>query len=106
MGDVEPPRDDLELVEDGRGLFDTCFVLGRHDHGGGFGGYHRIQRLIDAGDAVEMGVKQGCDRGGAFDQGAGGPINGKKDRDIVEHAGPLSGWGISQQLCASARGTF
>ncbi|MGA7996010.1 MAG: hypothetical protein WCA28_14025, partial [Bradyrhizobium sp.] len=42
--------------------------------------------------------KQGCDRSGAIDQGAGGPVNGKKDGDIVQHVRPLSGWGTFDRI--------
>jgi hypothetical protein len=34
-----------------------------------------------------MGFKESSDRCGAFDQGAGRPVDGKENSDIVEHAG-------------------
>jgi hypothetical protein len=33
-----------------------------------------------------MGLEQAGDRGGAVDQGPGGPVDGKKDSDIFQHA--------------------
>ncbi len=95
--------DDFELVQHQGCLLDTGLVLGGHDDGGGFGGDHRIQGLIDAGDAIEVRFEECCDRGGAIDQSAGRPVNGKKDGDIVQHARPLSGWEGFEfvELCAA-----
>jgi hypothetical protein len=38
-----------------------------------------------------MGFEETGDCRGAVDQGAGRPIDGKTDGDIVQHAGSLSG---------------
>jgi hypothetical protein len=73
-------------------LRNAFLILSGHDNSRCLRGYHRIQSLIDAGDAIEMGFEETGDRGGVINQGAGRPVNGEKNSDILEHAELLSGY--------------
>ena len=93
MRNVQTSGRDFELVEHDSGLLLAGFILRGHDDGGRLEGDHRIEGLIGAGDAIEMGFELTGDRRGAIDQGTGRPVDGKKDGNIVQHDGALSGCG-------------
>jgi len=97
---------DLELVENNGGMINASLVLSAHHNSRSLGGdHHGIHGLIDAGDSIEMGFEEPGDRCGAFNQGAGRPIDGKENSDILEHAGWLSGYkGLISPPCNYARG--
>jgi hypothetical protein len=79
--------------------------LSAHHNSRSLGGdHHGIHGLIDAGDSIEMGFEEPRDRYGAFNQGAGRPVDGKKNCDIAEHAGRfLAKKGLVSTSCNHTR---
>jgi hypothetical protein len=91
MRNTQPPGRNLELVEHDRGLLGAGFIIDRRDNGGGLEGYQRVHGLVNARDAVEMRFEKASDRRCAIDQGRGGPVDRKKNSDIVHHVVSLTG---------------